>query len=223
MNNQKTQLVENLKNAETFLNSINFSETNTVDDLKKKDLRKLFSILTKDIELDSDGDSDGVSMYPENVKSPLIFWSRCEYTEDFEKYIYDVHFDEDQSENILTTLRELISYMDMGVTYVNLTPHAVNLINPETKEIDFTFKSEGSVRVGTKNIIQKDNKGVPIGTTEYTELEGLPEQKENTIYILSSIAFNAGKLKGRKDICFPSGQMFRDENGNILGVEFLSF
>jgi hypothetical protein len=105
--------------------------------------------------------------------------------------------------------------------FVNLTPHTVNLINPSTEVKLASFPSEGSVRVGTENNYHVKN-GVPIGTVQFTELEGLPEPQENTMYILSLIAFNAAKEKGRKDICFPSGQMFRNEQGQIIGMEFLA-
>lgn len=107
-------------------------------------------------------------------------------------------------------------------TFVNLTPHTVNLINENSGLVFCSFPSKGSVRVGMESKYEVVN-GVPQGSIKYTELEGLPDPKENVIYILSSIAFNAAKAQGRNDICFPAGKMFRDENGQIKGVEFLSF
>lgn len=111
----------------------------------------------------------------------------------------------------------------MKTNFVNLTPHTVNLINPKTNEKIIFFNSEGSVRVGMNSNYSLKKFGIPTGTVQYTELKGLPEPKENTIYILSLIAFNAAKEKGRKDVCFPAGQMFRNKQGQIIGMEFLAF
>lgn len=107
-------------------------------------------------------------------------------------------------------------------TFVKLTPHTVNLINPKTNKVICSFPSEGAVRVGMESNYEEIC-GVPQGKVKYTELEGLPKPKKGVVYILSTIAFNAAKEKGRKDICFPAGKMFRDEGGKISGMEFLSF
>jgi hypothetical protein len=105
-----------------------------------------------------------------------------------------------------------------AIKFINLTPHPVNIVNPETEEITHTFQSEGSVRVGTE---MKDTDNPLIKTVNYTELNGLPQPQDGVVYILSTIAYDAAKAQGRTDICFPTGRMFRDKKGQIKGVECL--
>lgn len=102
--------------------------------------------------------------------------------------------------------------------FINLTPHTVNICNPETEEITHSYPSQGSARVKTE---QEETENPLIKHVKYTELQGLPKPKEGVMYILSTIAYDAAKEQGRKDICFPSGRMFRDENKQIKGVEYL--
>lgn len=111
----------------------------------------------------------------------------------------------------------------MANTFINLTPHTINLVNPNNNyEILISFESKGSVRVSMEKEFSIQD-GIPVGKIKYTSLDGLPDPQPNTYYILSSIAFNKAKEIGRTDICFPAGEMFRDQDGNIIGVEFISF
>ena len=136
---------------------------------------------------------------------------------DYYAYRYFTKEEKKEIENFITknSKQEIMNY-------INLTPHTINLLDPKTKETLAYFESQGSVRVGMDNKITIQN-GVPVGETKYNELEGLPDPKEGVVYILSNISFNAAKDQGRKDICYPSGQMFRDDKGKIIGMEFLSF
>lgn len=104
--------------------------------------------------------------------------------------------------------------------YINLTPHKVVLMNNENKVIA-EFESKGNVRVGMEYSYETKD-GIPVGKIKYTELEGLPDPEKDTMYILSNIAFNAAKAIGRNDVCYPAGKMFRNEEGQIIGSEFLA-
>ena len=106
--------------------------------------------------------------------------------------------------------------------FINLTPHTVKLIKYDG-DIIAEFPSEGYVQVKTRHNYHFNDEGIPTGKIIYEELINMPEPKENTIYILSTISFNAAKAKGRNDVCFPAGYMYRDEDGQIKGCEFLAY
>jgi len=106
-------------------------------------------------------------------------------------------------------------------TFVNLTPHTINLMN-DNNETLVSFECKGNARVSMKSSF-KIIDGVPQGVVEYGEIEGLPDPVENTVYILSTIAYDVAIADGRTDVCKPSGKMFRDEQGRIIGMEFLAF
>ncbi len=68
---------------------------------------------------------------------------------------------------------------------------------------------------------------VPIGQTEdggiiyefrYDTITGLPEPKEGTKYIVSSIVLNAAKYLGRDD-CIAVNDVIRDGNGKAIGCK----
>lgn len=103
-------------------------------------------------------------------------------------------------------------------TFINATPHPINIVDPVTKKIIKTFpKSEFSCRVVTK-ITPVLSEDIPMFKTEYFGLEGLPEPKDDVLYIVSLPCIG----KGRTDVVSPKG-LVRDENGNPIGCEGLTY
>jgi hypothetical protein len=101
---------------------------------------------------------------------------------------------------------------------LNYTPHTVNIIN-ENREIIKSFESQGVARVGTKQEVVGNVEGVEIVKTTYTEIEGLPEEKEDVFYIVSMVVLNASD---RKDLICPDtspSSAIRNEKGQIIGVK----
>jgi len=101
---------------------------------------------------------------------------------------------------------------------VNCTPHDVVLRDAKTNENIESFASVGII----PRVSQENNFDGIFGAVEYGELENMPEPKADTMYIVSTIAFDAAKASGRNDVCFPTGKMFRDKDGRIEAVEFLA-
>ena len=130
----------------------------------------------------------------------------------------------------------------------NYTPHDINIINNITeKKVIATFPSSGAAR-STSNVICggfiKDeddmvipvvainatalNKSciatdegakIPIISTVFSDVTGLPNPEPDTIYIVSRITKN--RLPERPDLVTPD-QLIRDENGTLLGCLSLS-
>lgn len=97
-----------------------------------------------------------------------------------------------------------------NIKIVNCTPHAINLIKGGSTT---TFEPSGiiprvsSTEVPVDDIFVKNIMG---------EVEGLPEEKENTLYIVSAMVFSA---TNRKDVIAPNtSKAIRNELGHIIGV-----
>ena len=99
----------------------------------------------------------------------------------------------------------------------NMTPHPVNILDAEGKEIA-SFEPEGTIRL--KAITEGVGKiaGIPISKTVFGEPEGLPEQDAGTYYIVSQIVKTA--LPERGDLLVPA-EVERDDSGRIIGCRSL--
>ncbi len=107
------------------------------------------------------------------------------------------------------------------VKFVNLTPHEIVIFDNEGKNIIKRIPPSGQVaRVSVKRTKVAEIGGVPVFRTEYGEVEGLPEPKEGTVYIVSILVLQA--LRGRrKDVIAPDTSpqsVIRDDQGRIKGV-----
>lgn len=102
---------------------------------------------------------------------------------------------------------------------VNLTPHEINVGVDGTR---IAIPSDGNCRVSIKQVgIERLillSKSVPLMQNQYGNVEGLPEPKKDTIYIVSLMVLNA--LAGiRDDIIAPdSGTTAIREDGKIVAV-----
>lgn len=80
---------------------------------------------------------------------------------------------------------------------VNLTNHEINIITPDGLK---TIEPSGQIARANYEIKEVDEiLGVPVVEIVYNKVVGLPEPKENTYYIVSSIVKNAVGLS-RKDV-----------------------
>lgn len=88
------------------------------------------------------------------------------------------------------------------MSFVNLTPHAVNIIDGPTFEPCGTV-----VRVTTTTENVGNIEGIPLTKTVFGEVAGLPEQRDGVFLIVSKLVAEA--LPERSDLLFPN-QMVRD-------------
>lgn len=104
---------------------------------------------------------------------------------------------------------------------INLTAHTINVVNGEN---NIAYPSEGLARVKTEEKETEKINGIPVVKTVYTDVEGLPEPEENTVYLVSTLVLQALKANGinRNDCLAPNTGLsgaIRDDQGRIVGVK----
>ena len=104
-----------------------------------------------------------------------------------------------------------------NVEIINLTPHDVNVVLPN--EDVWTFPSEGEARCSQKTTEAGFIGIIPITQTSFGAVEGLPEEKEGTYYIVSRLVMQA--CPSRKDLLVPN-EIIRDDTGRIIGCRSLA-
>lgn len=96
---------------------------------------------------------------------------------------------------------------------INCTPHAIQL-NGGT-----TFLPSGNIsRVSSKHVVKGAINGIPFYEVQFGEVIGLPDEKDGTLYIVSSIVASATK---RKDVIVPATghkEAIRNDKGQIVSV-----
>ena len=108
------------------------------------------------------------------------------------------------------------------INIVNLTPHKITFIGDKGSLSIDPSGDLARVSSTTKEIghiyVTKFGISIPITTTVYGEVEGLPDPVDDTIYIVSSLV--AQRVPGRNDVFIPN-ESVRDENGRIIGCRSL--
>ena len=104
---------------------------------------------------------------------------------------------------------------------VNLTKHDVIVVT-ETQTI--RIPPSGQVaRVRAEQLKVGEVSGIPIVSTEFNEIVGLPEPRKDVIYIASTLVAQAASRQGRHDVVAPDTgpTAIRDDDGNIVAVRRL--
>lgn len=114
--------------------------------------------------------------------------------------------------------------------FINLTPHEISV---DKDAVRISIPSTGDCRVAVKAVDDGDtleilNEAgmkfkVPLVRNNYGDIEGLPKQEPDTVYIVSLIVLNALKTKGRlgyrPDVVAPdTGKTAIREDGKIIAV-----
>ena len=100
---------------------------------------------------------------------------------------------------------------------VNLTPHAINFIGEDGNTI-LTVEPSGDIaRVSVNTVTVGGVDGIPITTSVFGEVVGLPNPQVGTIFIVSSLV--AQRVQ-REDVFIPN-ESVRDERGRIIGCRSL--
>jgi hypothetical protein len=104
----------------------------------------------------------------------------------------------------------------MKKTIVNLTPHELTLDGEK-------IKSSGMLRVETSQKKIGSINGVDIMEKTFGKVEDLPEKKEDTVYVVSSITASAIKEQypERGDFLIVN-ETIRDDDGHIIGCKNLA-
>ena len=111
----------------------------------------------------------------------------------------------------------------------NYTPHVVTLI---VDGVRVDYPSEGIIRAYQKDVkvdeivtdldLGNSSAGftIPVFSSSFGAPENVPTLEDNTVYIVSSLAFQSLKAAGMpmEHFVVPSGTI-RDESGKIIGCK----
>jgi flavin-dependent dehydrogenase len=83
-----------------------------------------------------------------------------------------------------------------------------------------------STRAKIVGAVKIDGMEIPLRKITYGDIENLPDEKEGTIYVFSTLVTLALKEKGvkRGDLLSPdtnADSVVRDRDGTVLGVKYL--
>ena len=100
---------------------------------------------------------------------------------------------------------------------VNLTPHPLHILGEDGKLL-LEVKPSGTVaRIAPRRTRQEaleiGGTQVPVFSVSALDIEGLPEPREDAIYVVSS--YVEGQTT-RPDV-FAPGRLVRDDGGNVIG------
>ena len=120
-------------------------------------------------------------------------------------------------ENLLNTTNNTTT------TIVNLTPHAVNVINNDNS-VAITIEASGNVARCSQTIdivgsITLGPVAIPVSSSSYGEVVDLPAPQDNTYYIVSRLVMSA--CPDRQDLLVPN-DLVRDEAGRVIGCRSLA-
>ncbi len=100
--------------------------------------------------------------------------------------------------------------MSNNITFMNLTPHEINLVEGDKTT---TFQPSGVV---ARLDVSVDGTGI-IRERSFGKLMGLPAPQEGVVYIVSSLAMQVALKEGRCDVVTSVGDI-RDNKGRIIGT-----
>ena len=115
---------------------------------------------------------------------------------------------------------------------INLTPHPVRLYKADTpdqvEDLDdgvlLTLPPAGELArlseavTGTDALVTEEGVRVPVSLVSYAEIEGLPEPKEGTVFVVPLMTALAAA--GRQDLLVPYEQV-RNGEGTVVGCRRL--
>ena len=97
---------------------------------------------------------------------------------------------------------------------INLTPHMINVLHADGSISNIA--SSGLARCAEQRVKHGSIDGIELYAVSYGEVSGLPEQVEDTFYIVSMPVRLA--LPERKDLLSP-GELVRDSEGKPIGCK----
>ena len=104
------------------------------------------------------------------------------------------------------------------MTIMNCTPHPINIMDSEGKEI-LTLEPSGICpRCSVERKKVGDINGIPINKSVFGDVYDLPSPQLDTIYIVSRVVAEAAR---REDLYIVDDAV-RDENGRIIGCRALA-
>lgn len=101
---------------------------------------------------------------------------------------------------------------------VNLTPHIINIHAEGGIRVDVPPSGEVA-RVATSRVQTGEVNGLPLFTTNFGEVTGLPDARAGVILIVSGLV--GGVVRERGDV-FSPGELVRGPDGQPVGCRGLT-
>lgn len=106
---------------------------------------------------------------------------------------------------------------------VNLTPHAVNIVD-NSDSVAITIPASGNVARCSQTIdiigsITTNSVSIPISSSSYGEVVDLPDPKPGYYYIVSRLVMSA--CPARQDLLCPN-DLVRNDAGQVIGCRSLA-
>ncbi len=202
-----------------------FEESGETDfeELRRKEKREIFDSLTDTgLEYDTDGDCDGAYMSYEIDNVSIRFGAHSESCdpEDMRNALDYMIIAVDYEE---VSPGHLIDYLDhvlnTGIKMVNLTPHEITVYDAAGESVLQVIPSSGTARAAQTREPLDDINGIPVSKTGYGAVEGLPDQRDGVVYIVSVLTAQAAP--DRNDL-YIVDKLVRDDTGRILGCKALA-
>lgn len=116
-------------------------------------------------------------------------------------------------------VQHLESILAGKTTIVNLTPHEITVYDAAGESVLQVIPSSGMARAAQTREPLDDINGIPVSKTGYGAVEGLPDQRDGVVYIVSVLTAQAAP--DRKDL-YIVDKLVRDNTGQILGCKALA-
>lgn len=116
-------------------------------------------------------------------------------------------------------VQHLEDLLEGKTTIVNLTPHETTVYDAAGESVLQVIPSSGMARAAqTREPLDSIN-GIPVSKTGYGAVEGLPDQRDGVVYIVSVLTAQAAP--DRTDL-YIVDELVRDDTGQILGYKALA-
>ena len=122
---------------------------------------------------------------------------------------------------ILEGFESELEGFESELEYVNLTPHAITVIDKNGKPN--VFESSGTIARVNSSTSNSSIGNFDLSITNYNGVSNLPSPSPNKIYIVSAMVLS--NVEGREDVVAPNtGQgAIRDEKGMISAVRGFTY
>ena len=102
---------------------------------------------------------------------------------------------------------------------INCTPHPIQLLDENNNLVLTLPKGEVIPRLNQSTKKVSEINGIAITETVFGEIQDIPEEKADTILIVSRLVLSA--CKDRNDLVVPN-ELVRNSEGNIVGCKSLA-
>lgn len=105
---------------------------------------------------------------------------------------------------------------------INLTNHDIGVLTRDGQKTVIPRDGQARCSISRIKVNELDVNGVmlPINDTIMGDVAGLPEERDDTIIIVSAIVYHA--IKHRRNDVYTVDEPVRNERGQVIGVRSLS-